>query len=94
MPLIIVSVIVVFVIKRLESKYKRGTLGKKNSKNAQQLLDSLIPLGMLVGASSGVFISLFFQISLLSAMSLGPGLGMLLGYIAYEIYSKSEEVSS
>ncbi|MCM2677637.1 hypothetical protein [Alkalicoccobacillus plakortidis] len=94
MPLIIVSVIVVFVIKRLEFKYKRGTLGKKNSKSAQQLLDSLIPLGMLVGSSSGVFISLFFQISLLSAMTVGPGLGMLLGYIAYEIYSKTEEVSS
>ena len=34
--------------KRLEHKYKHGKLGKKKSKEAQLLLDSFIPIGMLL----------------------------------------------
>lgn len=45
-PVVIVGGIVVFVIKRLEHKYKNGKLGKKKSQKAQLLLDSFIPIGM------------------------------------------------
>ncbi|MBE1555558.1 hypothetical protein [Sporosarcina limicola] len=91
-PVVIAGVIVVLVIKRLEHKYNQnqnqGNLGKKKSKGAQDLLDSLIPMGMLFGCAIGVTLSVFFQISLLSTVSLGAGIGYLFGYFAYEIYSK------
>jgi hypothetical protein len=93
-PLVIVGGIVVFVIKRLERKYKQGTLGKKKSKAAQNLLDSLIPLGMLFGCAIGIILSMFFPISLLSTISLGAGIGLLFGYFAYEIYSLKREDNS
>ncbi|PHD24489.1 hypothetical protein COF37_12460 [Bacillus wiedmannii] len=84
-PVVIVGGIVVFVIKRLEHKYKNGKLGKKNSQKAQLLLDSLIPMGMLVGCMIGL---IFPDFSLLS-ISLGSGIGYFFGYFAYEIYSKT-----
>ena len=55
--------IVVFVIKRLEHKYKNGKLGKKKSKEAQNLLDSLIPIGMLVGCIIGLIFGMFSRTS-------------------------------
>lgn len=87
-PLVIVGGIAVFVIKRLEHKHKQGKLGKKKTKGAQFLLDSLIPLGMLFGCAVSVILSMFFPISLLTILSLGAGIGFLFGYFAYEIYSK------
>ena len=88
LPLVIVGAIAVFVIKRLEHKHKQGKLGKKKTKGAQVLLDSLIPLGMLFGCAIGIIWGMFFSISLLSSVSLGAGIGYLFGYFAYEIYSK------
>lgn len=88
LPLVIVGGIAVFVIKRLKHKQKQGKLGKKKTKGAQVLLDSLIPLGMIFGCAFSVIISIFFQISLLPTVSLGAGIGYLFGYFAYEIYSK------
>lgn len=90
LPLAIVGGIAVYVIKRMERKYKKGSLGKNKSKGAQILLDSLIPLGMLIGCVVGILLSLFSSISLLSAIGLGAGIGLLFGYFAYEIYSKKE----
>lgn len=92
-PLLIVSAIVLFVIKRLQYKYQQGTLGKKSSKNAQMLLDSLIPLGMVIGTALSVILSLFIQMSL-ATISLGSGFGFLFGYFAYEWYSRKEEAAS
>ena len=91
LPIAIVGGIAIFVVKRLEHKYKQGKLGKKKSKDAQNLLDSLIPLGMLFGCAAGVILSLFFSFSLLSTLTFGSGIGLLLGYFAYEMYSKKEE---
>ncbi|PEP17207.1 hypothetical protein COE81_05515 [Bacillus wiedmannii] len=88
-PVVIVGGIVVFVIKRLEHKYKNGKLGKKNSQKAQLLLDSLIPMGMLVGCMIGLIFSMFFPDFSLLSISLGSGIGYLFGYFAYEIYSKT-----
>src|SRR5690625_5556352 len=67
------------------------TLGKKKTKDAQNLLDSLIPFGMMIGFAVAVLLSIFLQISLLSTIAWGPGIGLLFGYFAYEIYSKKEE---
>ncbi|MBH0347362.1 hypothetical protein PDK24_10800 [Bacillus cereus] len=88
-PIILVGGIVVFVIKRLEHKYKHGKLGKKKSKEAQLLLDSLIPIGMLVGCIIGLIFGMFFPDFSLFSISLGSGIGYLFGFFAYEFYSKT-----
>lgn len=87
-PVILVGGIVVFVIKRLEHKYKHGKLGKKKSKEAQLLLDSLIPIGMLLGCIIGLISGMFSPDFSLLSISLGSGTGYLFGFFAYEIYSK------
>lgn len=89
LPIVIVGGIAIFVVKRLE--HKQGKLGREKSKDAQDLLDSLMPLGMLFGCAAGVILSMFFSFSLLSALTFGSGVGLLLGYFAYENYSKKEE---
>lgn len=91
LPVVIVGGIAVFVILRMKHRYKKGTLGKKKSKGAQNLLDSLIPFGMMIGSAIAILLSIFTPISLLSAIAWGPGIGLLFGYFAYEIYSKREE---
>lgn len=88
-PIIIVGGIVVYVIGRLKHKYDNGTLGKKKSKKAQVLLDSLIPIGMLLGCLIGIIVGIFSPDSLLLSVSLGSGIGYLFGFFAYEIYSKT-----
>ena len=91
LPLFIVSGIVLFVIFRLKHKYNKGELGKKTSKNAQLLLNVLIPMGMLTGCMIGIISGIFFPMYALYTVSLGTGAGYLFGYIAYEMYSKKEE---
>lgn len=93
LPMIIVSGIAVFVILRLKYKFENGTLGKKKTKGSQNLLDSLIPLGMMIGLVIAILLSMFTTVSLLSAITWGPGLGLLAGYLAYEQYSKSDNYS-
>lgn len=88
-PVVIAGGIVVYVIGSLKHKYNNGNLGKKKSKNAQILLDSLIPMGMLVGCIIGLIFGMFFPDYSLLAVSLGSGIGYLLGVFAYEIYSKT-----
>ncbi|WP_053217053.1 hypothetical protein [Virgibacillus senegalensis] len=85
-PIVIVGAIGLFVVLRLKHKYNNGTLGKKKTKSAQTLLDSLIPLGMILGC----LISVIFNMN----VGLGAGVGFFLGYLAYEIYSKKEESTS
>ncbi|CDQ39953.1 hypothetical protein [Virgibacillus salexigens] len=91
LPVVIAGGIAVFVVIRVKHKYKIGKLGKKKSKGTPYLLDSLVPLGMMVGCAAAILLSLFFSISLLSTIGLGAGIGLLLGYFAYEIYSKEKE---
>ncbi|KAB2454388.1 hypothetical protein F8160_10790 [Bacillus sp. CH126_4D] len=88
-PVVIVGGIVVFVIKKLEHKYKNGKLGKKKSQKAQLLLDSLIPIGMLVGCMISLIFGMFFPNFSLLSISLGAGIGYLFGFFAYEFYSKT-----
>lgn len=89
-PVIVIGGIAVFVILRMKHKYKIGTLIKMETQKGQNLVDSIIPIGMGIGTAAAILISLFFPISLLSAIGWGPGIGMLFGYVAYEIYSKKE----
>ena len=91
-PLLIAVLIVVFVIRRLDLKMKQGTLPKKKSKTAQTVLDSLIPLGMLIGSVIALLISMVSTISLGLAFSLGASIGLLGGYFAYERYGNKEEM--
>lgn len=88
-PVLIVGGIVVYVIGSLKHKYNNGNLGKKKSKNAQVLLDSLIPIGMLLGCLIGIIVGIFSPDLLLLSVSLGSGIGYLFGFFAYEIYSKT-----
>lgn len=93
LPIVFVGTIAIFVITRLKAKQKRGTLGKKETTEAQTMLDSLIPLGMIFGSALGVVVGIIFSISLGNAIVLGAGIGMLVGYFAYEFYSKEESRS-
>ncbi len=88
LPLIIVSGIVIFVVFRMAYKTKRGTLGRKQSKKEQNILDSLIPFGMIAGFIIALILSLFQAIPLMYTIGMGPGIGLLLGYVGYEIYSR------
>lgn len=94
LPVVIVGGIGLFVILRMKHKSKKGTLGKKKSEGAQVLLDSLIPFGMMIGLAVAILLSIISPIPLLSTIAWGPGIGMLFGYFAYEIYSKKEESHS
>ncbi|MDN3428512.1 hypothetical protein QL992_06140 [Microbacterium sp. APC 3898] len=93
LPIAFVGAIALFIITRLKAKQKRGTLGRKETTEAQTLLDSLIPLGMIFGSGVGVVVGIVFSISLGNAIVLGTGIGMLVGYFAYEFYSKEESHS-
>src|SRR5690625_113697 len=87
-PLLIVCGIAIFVVYRMKYKYEQSKLGKKKSPRAQHVLDSLIPLGMILGCIIGIIFSMFLPATLLLGVSLGAGIGLLFGYVSYEIYSK------
>ncbi|MGN7479205.1 hypothetical protein ACTHOQ_15275 [Solibacillus silvestris] len=93
-PVALAGAIGLFVILRLKNKHSKNSLGKKQSKSAQTLLDSLIPLGLLFGSLVGIVLSIFTSMPLLSTVNLGAATGLLAGYFAYEIYSKKEGTSS
>ncbi|HDX9578670.1 TPA: hypothetical protein ROX88_002213 [Bacillus pseudomycoides] len=64
----------------------------KRSKDAKDLIDSLIPIGMMFGCAIGVIFGMFFKpIFLVFIVSLGTGIGYLFGVIAFGIYSKKEK---
>lgn len=87
-PVVIVGGIALYVIERLKHKYNQGNLGKKKSKGAQDLLDSLIPMGMHFGCAIGLIFGMLSPFSLTFTVSLGAGIGYLFGFFAYESYSK------
>lgn len=87
-PVAVVGGIAVFFIERLKQKHKKGNLGKKKTKGAQMLLDSLIPFGMLIGCAAGVIFGMFSSVSILFTVSVGAGIGYLFGYFAYEFIAK------
>ena len=61
----------------------------KKSKDAKGLIDSLIPMGLIVGCAIGVIVGVFLEPSfLVFTISIGSGVGYLFGIIAYGIYGK------
>lgn len=94
LPIIIAGTISLFVINRLKAKQQRGTLCKKETTQAQTLLDSMIPLGMVFGSALGLLFGMIFPVSLPTAIALGAAFGLLIGYFAYENYSKEREGQS
>lgn len=91
-PVVIVGGIVVYVIGRLKNKYDNGTLGKKKSKKAQVLLDSFIPMGMLVGCIIGLISGMFFPDYSLLTVSLGAGIGYLFVFLLMNFIAKQETI--
>jgi len=83
--------IAVFVVLRMKHKYKHGTLIKKEKQKDQNFVDSLIPMGVGIGTAFAILISFFSAINLLTTVGWGAGIGMLLGYLVYEMYSKKAE---
>ncbi|WP_230875107.1 hypothetical protein [Lysinibacillus cavernae] len=58
----------------------------------KDLIDSLIPLGMIFGCAVGVIVGLFFKPSfLVVTVSVGSGIGFLIGVVLYGIYSYKKE---
>ena len=90
LPVVIVGHIYFSKFFKPDNKQKQRKTGRKNSNDQQDLLDSLLPLGMLFGCVVGVIFNILFSFSLLSTLSFGSGVGLLLGYYAYEIYSRTE----
>ena len=78
LPILITGVICVYVVNSLKHMSNEGKIGKKKSKGAQVLLDSLIPLGMIFGCAIGVVFGLFSPFSLLLTINLGTVVGYLL----------------
>lgn len=61
----------------------------KKSRGAKDLIDSFIPFGMLAGTAIGVIVAIFFKPSfLVFSVSIGAGIGYLVGVIAYVIYNR------
>lgn len=90
LPLVLVGGIALFVITRLKKKSKQGIQNKKKTKKTQILLDSLIPLGLIVGSLIGLLFSLFFPSQLSFILTFGAAFGLLAGYFAYEYYGNKE----
>ncbi|GIP38561.1 hypothetical protein J31TS4_18410 [Paenibacillus sp. J31TS4] len=64
----------------------------KKSRNAKDFIDSLIPLGMMMGCAAGVLIGIFLEPGfLVFTISIGAGVGCLSGTVAYGICSKQEK---
>ncbi|MFI8684824.1 hypothetical protein [Rossellomorea sp. NPDC077527] len=89
-PLVLIGAVAVWVIQRLHRKHSQDTSAQTTSKAAQDLLDSLIPVGMIFGSAFGVIISILFSTSLLFTVSVGAGIGLLVGFIAYEVCTLKE----
>lgn len=61
----------------------------KRVKYAKNLIDSLIPMGLIVGCAIGAIVGVFLKPNLLVfTISVGSGVGYLFGIIAYVIYGK------
>ncbi|WYP27240.1 hypothetical protein NSQ54_03745 [Alkalihalobacillus sp. FSL W8-0930] len=86
-PLLIVGIIVLFIINRLKSMHKKGSMAKFKSKRKQVLIDSAIPLGMIAGAGIGMVVGIISS-EFVYDISLGAAFGMLIGYFVFAYYSK------
>ncbi|WP_051541171.1 hypothetical protein [Caldalkalibacillus mannanilyticus] len=62
-----------------------------NTSKSKIFIDSLIPMGMILGCAIGTILGMFFKpIFLIFTVSIGTGVGYLIGLIAYVVYSKKQ----
>ena len=82
-PLLLTGVISLFIILRLKSKFKGKT---SDDITKEQIVGAyFMPFGLILGT----IYSMFSSVPLLT--SIGPSIGFLFGYIAYEVYSRKGE---
>ena len=82
-PLVLTAAIVIFIILRLKSKFKGKT---SDDITREEIVGGyFMPIGLVLGT----VYSLFSSIPLIN--SLGPSIGFLFGYFAYEVYSRKGE---
>ena len=84
--------IVVYVIGSLKHKYNNGNLGKKNQKRSN-FIRQFNTYGMLVGCIIGLIFGMFFPDYSLLAVSLGSGIGYLLGFSPMKFIARQETTS-
>ena len=81
--ILLAGVISMFIILRLKSKFKGKT---SDDITKEQIVGAyFMPFGMILGA----IYSLFSSVPLIT--TLGPSIGFLFGYFAYEVYSRKGE---
>ena len=82
-PILLAGVISLFIILRLKSKFKGKT---SDDITREQIVGAyFMPFGLILGT----IYSMFSSVPLLT--SIGPGIGFLFGYFAYEVYSRKGE---
>ena len=80
-PLLLTGVISLFIILRLKRKFKGRT---SNNVTREEIVGAyFMPFGIIIGAIYSSFSSV--------PLSIGPSVGFLLGYVAYEVYSRKGE---
>lgn len=67
--------------------YKRGEMGKAQSKRKQDFINSVIPFGTAAGAGVGTVLGILIN-EFVYAISIGAAFGMLIGYFVFAYYSK------
>ena len=81
-PLLLTGVISLFIILRLKSKFKGKT---SDDITREQIVGAyFMPFGLILGT----IYSLFSSVPL---SGVGPSIGFLCGYVAYEVYSRKGE---
>jgi len=82
-PIVLAGVISLFIILRLKRKFKGRT---SNDVTREEIVGAyFMPFGLILG----VIYSMFSSVPLLT--SVGPSIGFLFGYVAYEVYSRKGE---
>ena len=88
-PIVLTGAIGIFVILRLKRKFKGKT---SDDITREQIVGAyFMPFGMILGLIVNTIYSMFSSDSLLTNVSMGPGIGFLFGYFAYEVYSRKGE---
>ena len=88
-PILLTGVISLFIILRLKRKFKGRT---SNDVTREEIVGAyFMPFGMILGLIVSTIYSIFSSDSLLTNISMGPGIGFLFGYFAYEVYSRKGE---
>lgn len=87
--ILLVGAISLFIILRLKSKFKGRT---SDDITREEIVGAyFMPFGMILGVIVSAIYSMFSSDSLLTNVSMGPSIGFLFGYVAYEVYSRKGE---